>query len=175
MATPQSQPGSSTPLSKTQLKRQEINKSYADQRAKVRNKYADDRQRVRDRYTSQRQQVRDSYANLRRQIPDVREQQAEQPRVEPEDRPERIRQAHEDLREARENAREDIRDERWDHWHDHDNLGTVYTEYDFSYDDCEASIVRDEVTYYSCDGVWYKRAYSGGTVTYVVVDRPASD
>ncbi len=168
----QSRNSSSAPLDKTQLKRQEIKKSYADQRAKVRNKYANERQRIRERYATQRQQARDSYANLRRQIPEVRDEQLP---LEGADPPEGSGTAHEDLREARKDAREEIRNEHWDHWHDHDDLGTVYTEYDFNDDDCEASIVVDGITYYSCDGAWYKRAYSGGTVTYVVVERPARD
>jgi hypothetical protein len=32
-----------------------------------------------------------------------------------------------------------------------------------------------DVIYYQCDGVWYRRAYSGGSVTYVVVDGPTRD
>ena len=171
-AASQSEPVSSAPLSKTQLKRQEIRKSYADQRAKVRNKYANERQRIRDGYARQRQQARDSYANPRRQIPEVRDEQLP---LEVEDPPEPTGESHARLREAREDAREKIRNEHWDHWYDQDDLGTVYTEYDFNDDDCEASIVVDGITYYSCDGAWYKRAYSGGTVTYVVVERPARD
>ena len=173
MAPPRHRPSPSKPLGKTQLKRQEIKQSYADQRTNARNKYANERQRVRDRYASQRQKARDSYANLRRQIPEVSEEQLQRPRVDPEDQSDGMRDAQEDLRDKHEQAREEIRDTHWDHWYDYDDRDTVYEEYDFNYEDCEASIVRDGITYYSCDGVWYKRAYSGGTVTYVVVDRPA--
>ena len=172
MAAPQSKPGSSKRLDKTQLKRQEIKKSYADQRAKARDRHTNERQRIRNNHARQRQQAGDSYANLRRQIPEVRDEPL---RLEDEHPPERTGEAHEDLREAREDASEKVRNEHWDRWHDHDDLGTVYTDYVFSDEDCEASIVVDGITYYSCDGAWYKRAYSGGTVTYVLVERPARD
>ncbi len=34
------------------------------------------------------------------------------------------------------------------------------------------TVVVGSVTYYSCGGTWYNRAYSGGNVTYIVVDSP---
>jgi hypothetical protein len=33
--------------------------------------------------------------------------------------------------------------------------------------------VVNGVTYYSCGPTWYKRGYSGGSVTYIVVNAPA--
>jgi hypothetical protein len=34
------------------------------------------------------------------------------------------------------------------------------------------SVVVDGITYYSCGGDWYQSTYSGGSVTYVVVNAP---
>lgn len=77
--------------------------------------------------------------------------------------------------EAIREAEEVRREEYWDRWRARENLGTVYTERDFSSEECEVSAVVEGVTYYNCDGVWYERAFSGGTVTYVVVERPRRD
>jgi hypothetical protein len=91
--------------------------------------------------------------------------------VPPEERQER----REEIREKRQERREEIRDEYWDDYHYHRHrvaVGTVYTYSDFSPEYCEASVVMSGVTYDQCDGVWYKRAYSGGVVTWVVVDGP---
>ena len=71
---------------------------------------------------------------------------------------------------------EEIYDDYWDYRHHRRHyveVGTVYTTWDFDDDDCEATVSAEDVTYYRCDEVWYKRAYSGGTVTYVVVDGPS--
>ena len=78
--------------------------------------------------------------------------------------------------ERREEIREEVHEEHWDHYHHRRHLvvvGTVYASSDFSTGYCEATVVVDNVTYYQCEEVWYKRAYSGGNVTYVVVDGPA--
>lgn len=40
--------------------------------------------------------------------------------------------------------------------------------------DCTTMLV-DGISYSDCDGVWYQPAYSGGDVTYVVVDPPPGD
>jgi len=71
---------------------------------------------------------------------------------------------------------DEIKDEHWDRYHDrHDRrvVGTVYRGDDFSTDYCEASVAVSGVTYYQCENTWYKRAYSGGDVRYIVVDAPA--
>jgi hypothetical protein len=34
--------------------------------------------------------------------------------------------------------------------------------------------VVNGVTYYGCGGTWYNRRYSGGQVTYIVVNPPPS-
>ena len=80
--------------------------------------------------------------------------------------------------ERREEVREEIRDDHWDYYHHRRHrivVGTVYEASDFSSDYCEATVVVDNVNYYQCEGTWYKRAYSGGSVTYVVVDGPGRD
>ena len=78
--------------------------------------------------------------------------------------------------DKRQAARENnARDEHWDHWRHRryrEELGTTYSSDYFDDDDCEAEVVVDGITYYNCDGVWYRRAYSGGTVNYVVVEGP---
>ena len=35
------------------------------------------------------------------------------------------------------------------------------------------TVIVDNITYYSCGGTWYQPAYSGGNVTYIVVNAPA--
>ena len=81
-------------------------------------------------------------------------------------------------REIHEERYEERYDDYWDYW-DHRRhrvaVGTVYEVSDFDDEYCEATVVVDRVTYYSCDGVWYRQAYSGGTVNYIVVGGPRSD
>jgi len=77
--------------------------------------------------------------------------------------------------ERRKEIREEIHEEHWDRYHHRRHriaVGTVYVASDFSSEYCEATVVVDNVTYYQCENIWYKRAYSGGSVAYVVVDRP---
>ena len=90
-------------------------------------------------------------------------------------RPEERRVRREAMRERKEDLRrEEIRAEYWDDW-DHSryrvDVGTVYWS-DSSDDDddsCEVFVGTDGVTYYRCGGTRYRRAYSGGSVTYVDV------
>jgi hypothetical protein len=89
--------------------------------------------------------------------------------------PEERQEKREEIREKRQERREEIRDKYWDDWHHGVAIGTVYTTSDFDAGYCEASVIVEGVTYYQCDGVWYKRAYAGGTVTYVVVDGPRNN
>jgi hypothetical protein len=65
----------------------------------------------------------------------------------------------------------------WDHWHHRRHrvaLGTVYTQDEFREMRCQSPTVVDGVNYYNCGGVWHQRAYSGGTVVYMVVEGPRS-
>ena len=81
-----------------------------------------------------------------------------------------------DAKQAR--RREERREDRWDHEHrrrHREELGTTYSSDDWDDDYCEAEVVVDGVTYFGCDGVWYRQAYSGGSVNYVVVEGPRSD
>ena len=34
------------------------------------------------------------------------------------------------------------------------------------------TVIVNGTTYYNCSGTWYNRAYSGGSVTYIVVNAP---
>lgn len=79
-----------------------------------------------------------------------------------------------ELRERQEDRRKEMRDEYRDRRR-YEELGTTYTSDYWDDDYCETEVVVDGVTYFGCDGVWYKRAYSGGSVTYVVVEGPRSD
>lgn len=91
---------------------------------------------------------------------------------------EEIQEKHENLDKRNAVRDEKHRDEHWDRWRyrrHREELGTTYTSDYFDDDDCEVEVVRDEITYYECDGVWYQRAYSGGTVNYVVVEGPRSN
>ena len=93
--------------------------------------------------------------------------------------PEELQKKAEERHEERQERREEIRDERRDHYREQlrrEEVGTTYYESDYFDDDyCEASVVVDGITYYGCEGVWYRRAYAGGSVTYVVVDGPGSE
>ena len=128
-------------------------------------------------------EMRDAQRDRREEIHGARRDRGEEIHDARRDRREEIREEHrrdvihDEARvdRRREAIRREEREEYWDHWEDRRYrraVGTVYTTSDFYEDDCEATLIVDNVTYYSCDGVWYQRAYSGGTVTYVVVDGP---
>jgi hypothetical protein len=99
------------------------------------------------------------------------------------------RQDHRDeYRDDRQDYRDDVRDDRQDYYDDRydrwDNWGTgaavvagaaivgsaitAAAYYDL---DC-TTVVVDGVSYSDCGSTWYQPAYSGGDVTYVVVDPP---
>ena len=92
--------------------------------------------------------------------------------------PEERQQRHEALQEERQERREE-RDEQRERWRENrrrEEVGTTYYYGDYWGDEyCEASVVVDGITYYQCEGVWYRRAYSGGEVAYVVVEGPRSE
>lgn len=72
--------------------------------------------------------------------------------------------------EQRKDFRDDVRRDRW-RW----RVGTSLTAAAFRNMSCRSEvIVIGNVTYYRCGTGWYRRAYSGGTVTYIVVEAPAS-
>ena len=99
------------------------------------------------------------------------------PETRPDDRQE-MRDQLEERRETRERRREEIHDEHRDEYRYRryrEELGTTYSSDYWDDDYCEAEVVVDGVTYYECEGNWYRRAYSGGEVTYVVVEGPRSD
>lgn len=87
------------------------------------------------------------------------------------------RQQHrEDAREDRQDYADDVRDDRED-WYDdryHRRVGGVLTVSAFGSLSCASStVIVNNVTYYRCGSDWYSRAYSGGNVTYIVVDAPS--
>jgi hypothetical protein len=41
---------------------------------------------------------------------------------------------------------------------------------------CTETRIRDDVTYYYCDGIWYRPVYQGTTVIYIVEEiEPGAD
>ncbi|MDJ0857413.1 MAG: hypothetical protein QNI88_19555 [Desulfobacterales bacterium] len=83
-----------------------------------------------------------------------------------------------EIRDKQARRREERREDHWDHWHHRrhrEELGTTYSSDYWDDDYCEAEVVVDGVTYFECDGVWYRQAYSGGSVNYVVVEGPRSE
>lgn len=89
-----------------------------------------------------------------------------------------------DIREERNDTRKDIREERRDFREDvYDDrrrahrrwrVGRILSAATFRSLTCHTTIiVVDGVTYYHCDNYWYTRAYSGGSVTYVIVEAPS--
>ncbi len=96
------------------------------------------------------------------------------------DRPDRGDNAK-DRQNDRQDAARDIHDDRED-WYDDRRqrrvataivIGTVISAASWNAMTCaQTSIVVDGVTYYSCGDAWYQPTYSGGSVTYVVVNAP---
>ncbi len=78
-------------------------------------------------------------------------------------------------REVRRDVRSEIRE--LNEWHEDRwrfRVGMSLTMAAFRALSCASSaIVVDGVTYYNCGPTWYSRAYTGGNVTYVVVNPPA--
>jgi hypothetical protein len=70
--------------------------------------------------------------------------------------------------------------QHWDAWHGgatytttEVTVGTVVASDDFDADSCQVTIAgSDGFTYYDCNDTWYRKAFAGGTVSYVVVDGP---
>lgn len=78
-------------------------------------------------------------------------------------------QSHKHRYEARKDFREDVQRDRR-RW----RIGTSLTAAAFRNLGCRSEIiVIGNVTYYRCGGGWYRRAYTAGTVTYIVVEVPA--
>jgi len=86
-----------------------------------------------------------------------------------------------DRQNDRQDAARDIHDDRED-WYDDRRrrvataivIGSVISAASWNSMSCaRTSVVVDGITYWSCDGAWYQSSYSGGSVTYVVVDAPA--
>ena len=100
----------------------------------------------------------------------------------PEDRPDRGDQLSDrqedrqvfakEVQNDRKEYAEMVRDERkWDR--DRYRVGYVMTASSFRTLSCSSTpIYVNGVSYYQCGSSWYNRAYSGGSVTYVVVNAP---
>lgn len=106
-------------------------------------------------------------------------------------RQENVTDRQENRQQYREGAREDWQDYYDDHYHGHWDspwgyaavgaaavtaayaIGTVVTASTFATLPCTpTTVVVGGVTYYQCGPTWYSQAYSGGDVTYVVVEAP---
>ncbi len=88
-------------------------------------------------------------------------------------------QDRQDFRQNAYSERSDFRDEVREHhewWHDRYRYGVGVTLTSASYRALTCSsttIVAAGITYYSCGSTWYQRRYSGGSVTYIVVNAPS--
>lgn len=77
----------------------------------------------------------------------------------------RHKRRYEERKDFRDDVRRDRR--RW-------RVGTSLTAAAFRNLSCRSEvIVIGHVTYYRCGGSWYRRVYTAGTVTYIVVEVPA--
>ena len=108
------------------------------------------------------------------------------------ERQEDRQQATSDRQEDRQNYRHNAREDWQEYGDDHRRggyynrpvaagvavgaavaVGTAITASAFSAQTCTpTTVVVGNVSYYSCGGTWYTRQYSGGNVTYVVVNAP---
>ena len=71
--------------------------------------------------------------------------------------------------EERKDFRDDVRRDRR-RW----RIGTTIAAATFRSLSCRSEIiVIDGFTFYRCSSGWYRRCYSGGSVTYIVVNTPA--
>jgi len=88
------------------------------------------------------------------------------------DRQDYQKNAREDRQEFAENQfdeRAEWYDDRWRF-----AVGASLTAATFSSLSCvSTTVIVGGVTYHRCDNSWYSRAYSGGNVTYIVVNAPA--
>jgi len=99
-----------------------------------------------------------------------------------ENRQDYVSDRQDDRMDYREDAREDWQDyyddRYWDHWRGGSGfaagvaIGTAISAASFSSLSCSKTVTLAGATYYNCGTSWYKRAYSGGSVTYVVVNPP---
>ena len=87
-----------------------------------------------------------------------------------------------DVRSERREFRHDVRSERRE-WHEDRYrrravrrvaVGTTLTVASWNSLTCHRTVyIREGISYYSCDGYWYRPYYRGNSVVYVVVDTPA--
>ena len=86
------------------------------------------------------------------------------------------RDHRDDVRDDHRDYRDDVRDDRRD-WYDdryRRRVGSVLTVSAFRSLSCTTTRIHvNGIDYYRCDSAWYSRAYSGGSVTYVIVTAPA--
>ena len=81
-----------------------------------------------------------------------------------------------DRYDDRSEFRDDAYDDRKEFYQDRRRLvvGASLTAAAFGALSCASqTVVVNGISYYGCGGTWYNRAYSGGSVTYVVVETPA--
>jgi hypothetical protein len=91
-----------------------------------------------------------------------------------------------DRQDHRQDQAKDRQEYRQDHYDDHHysygefyedrwkyTVGASLTVVTYRALSCTTTtVVVGSVTYYSCGGTWYNRSYSGGNVTYIVVNAP---
>lgn len=80
--------------------------------------------------------------------------------------------------ENRQNYRREYYDDRNEFYKNYGyyGLGTSITVVSFHSLSCAPTTTMvGSTTYYDCSGTWYNRVYSGGKVSYVVVNAPPGD
>jgi hypothetical protein len=93
-----------------------------------------------------------------------------------EERRDEARERVDERRDKRQDYRNEYHDDRnefYDDWR-HYGVGTSITVVTFDSLSCTTTSTSvGGVTYYDCGGVWYNRVYSGGSVSYIVVNGPS--
>ncbi len=124
-----------------------------------------------------RPEVRDRPKTSDRRSDEDRRARADEAKDSPE-REERRDEAQKNVDERRENRQDyrneyyDDRNEFYDDWRRY-GVGTSITVVTFDSLSCTTtSSSVGGVTYYECGDVWYNRVYTGGSVSYVVVNAP---
>lgn len=112
---------------------------------------------------------------------DDRWDQREDVRDDRQDYRDEVRDDRQDYRDDVRDDRQDYYDDRYDHW---DNwgrgaavvagaaiVGSAITAAQYNDLDC-TTVVVDSISYSQCGDAWYQPSYSGGEVTYIVVEPP---
>lgn len=135
--------------------------------------------------TLERPSTRPERPTTRPDRPSTRPGEGPGERPDREDNREDWQQHRQDMQEDRQDYMDSARYQRHENveeWHTYDEwaedrwrwrVGATLTAATFRSLSCTTTtVVVGNVTYYQCGSTWYNRAYSGGQVTYIVVNAP---